>query len=1005
MEQKKTGGICGSNEGSITNCLNRGGINATAETVKEADEGEESTTNFSFSMDLTQTATDEEKITSAGGIAGINSGLIQSCTNHGAIGYPHVGYRMGGIAGYQRGCIDGCINHGKVQGRKDIGGIAGLFEPYVEINYEEGTSKKLRGQMDDLIDMLSELSDITRNADENTIDNMDHVGESIDGIKDSIDDYKKHYQDKNDAFIDDMEEALDIVERRIDMLDFDINDKLVTDAVSGMEKDLREAQVLLEMLKMMQTGSGTANGASIMSVEADNTAKNPVNGQAADENTDNENATDENTADESTSDESDSESHRTDTSVSGNDTGDTVASMDINVFRAAGSGLSAMLPDSVKQAMQQLGISEEELMEALIEQGFDPTTFDPTDPAQVAQLQAMVVQVLQEAARQKVLGITQDMGRQSGKLGEAAKDAVGEGKSFVDNADKLGTEVKHVIHVAENYVKDLRDDLRETDEDLSSQMDELDEKIDALKDDLRGANDDVMDQMDRITDQMHLINNTASDGMDKLEDKLNDTGEDKKLEDYYDDLSDSDDRTQISGKVMGCRNEGPIISDINGGGIAGALSVDLLEGESEFAIEKKGSFSLDAERKAIGTILDCKNNNEVAVKNDYAGGIVGRADLGAVIACENYGDVTTVDGDYAGGIAGRSGYMIRNSYTLCNIAGNNYAGGIAGEGSSIKDSYAMTSIDSDEGEKYGAIAGDVDEDGVLSGNYFVEEGIAAVNGLTYSGQAAPLSYEELIAKEQTPLDFRHFTIRFMVGDEVIKTVTCEYEESLKENEIPETPAQDGILGSWDKTDFTNIRRNMIVRAVYGDWKTALASEGSTPEVLISGQFLPNAILYCERLENEEVPQPAGYQVQAAYRYSIEDGSVQGEDTFGVHVLTENYRGKICAAVLQDGKLKFVDGKQDGRYYVFRINSEKDGEFVVFTQEVNWKAIACVAAVAVVVLILIVILVRGRRKKTAEKAAQAEKPVEEKSVKEKPVKEKLEEEKEVEETKTVEEAEK
>ncbi|WP_278509712.1 NADH-quinone oxidoreductase subunit J family protein, partial [Bacteroides nordii] len=36
----------------------------------------------------------------------------------------------------------------------------------------------------------------------------------------------------------------------------------------------------------------------------------------------------------------------------------------------------------------------------------------------------------------------------------------------------------------------------------------------------------------------------------------------------------------------------------------------------------------------------------------YAGGIVGKADYGIIVAAENYGDILTDGGKYAGGIAG-----------------------------------------------------------------------------------------------------------------------------------------------------------------------------------------------------------------------------------------------------------------------------------------------------------------------------------------------------------------
>lgn len=602
--------------------------------------------------------------------------------------------------------------------------------------------------------------------------------------------------------------------------------------------------------------------------------------------------------------------------------------------------------------LDELGISREEIEAALA----------GVDMSDIAAVNAAI----QNLIREKAYGLAEDMGKHGRKIGNAAKGAASEGKTFADNAEKLGTEIKHVIHVAENHAKDFRDDIYATDDDLSAQMDELDAKMDALKDRLRGANDDVIAQMDLITDQMHLINDTSSDGLDRLEEKINDPDGDKELSDYYDDMSDTEDTAQGKGKVIGSVNEGEIISDINGGGIVGLLDVEL-NAESDFEIVRNGDRSLDSARNAYGTVLNCKNNNEVTVKNDYAGGIVGRAELGAVVGCQNYGDVTTIDGDYAGGIAGKSSYLIRGSYALCNINSNNYAGGIVGEGKDIRANYAMTSIFMEDGEKFGAIAGDAD--GRITGNYFVDDGMAAVNGLTYGQQATPVSYAQLVEMDTTPPDFSHFKIRFMAEDKLMKEITCGYGDSLQESQIPSPPEKDGILGTWDKTDFSDIRRNMIVRAVYGDWTTALSWGGDVPKVLISAQFHPDTVLECRELETGNLPQPVGYQIKAAYSYRIQSGSEKEYDKITVHVLAQG-RGNMQAAVSVDGKFKPVKSKRDGRYLVFETDGAGEGEFAVLVKEVDARGIiAAVLAAAAVVLLLLMARHRKKRRKNKKSALE------------------------------------
>ena len=69
-----------------------------------------------------------------GGIAGYSDGVIIGCSNYGRVGYEHTGYNIGGIAGRQSGVVTSCTNIGTVYGRKDVGGIVGQMEPYIEVD-------------------------------------------------------------------------------------------------------------------------------------------------------------------------------------------------------------------------------------------------------------------------------------------------------------------------------------------------------------------------------------------------------------------------------------------------------------------------------------------------------------------------------------------------------------------------------------------------------------------------------------------------------------------------------------------------------------------------------------------------------------------------------------------------------------------------------------------------------------------------------------------------------
>ncbi len=136
------GGIAGDNYGVIRNCENHGEVNTTVE------QNEVELENINLDSIINSEAA--QTVTDIGGICGTGTGVVQSCINHGSIGYPQIGYNIGGIAGSFSGYIYNCINRGNVDGRKEIGGIVGQLEPAVNMIYEEDTLQTLQQQMDDL---------------------------------------------------------------------------------------------------------------------------------------------------------------------------------------------------------------------------------------------------------------------------------------------------------------------------------------------------------------------------------------------------------------------------------------------------------------------------------------------------------------------------------------------------------------------------------------------------------------------------------------------------------------------------------------------------------------------------------------------------------------------------------------------------------------------------------------------------------------------------------------
>lgn len=173
----RVGGIAGENRGTIRDC--RGMMDINTEYIPDEQDR-------SFDISTLRASREEDiiDITDIGGIAGLSSALIESCTNSGAVGYPHVGYNVGGVVGRQSGRVVGCANHGEITGRKDVGGIAGQIEPHAEWNF---TGSGLSNMRAGLYELESSMNTMLGNMGAGMADAGYMMQDAIDIIADSID--------------------------------------------------------------------------------------------------------------------------------------------------------------------------------------------------------------------------------------------------------------------------------------------------------------------------------------------------------------------------------------------------------------------------------------------------------------------------------------------------------------------------------------------------------------------------------------------------------------------------------------------------------------------------------------------------------------------------------------------------------------------------------------------------------------------------------------------------
>lgn len=349
---------------------------------------------------------------------------------------------------------------------------------------------------------------------------------------------------------------------------------------------------------------------------------------------------------------------------------------------------------------------------------------------------------------------------------------------------------------------------------------------------LAGSVEDVSEDVSAISEQINSISRTFALAT-----------EDAKKETVTD-ISDVDLGDITEGKLLGCANAGTVEGDLNVGGIVGMMGLEYEIDPEDDAPSSSATQRRRYELKAI--VQECTNTGTVTGKRSYAGGICGRMELGLISASQGYGTITSESGDYVGGIAGMAGGTVRQCFAKCALSGKSYIGGIvgcgigedySGESSTVRDCYSM--VDIVEAEQFiGGISGaDI---GTFTGNFFVSDTLAGINGVSYSSLAEPISYEALLRTENLPEAMRQFTLSFLADGQTIKEIPFDYGDSFDFSVYPEIPEKDGHYAQWSTNDLTDLRFDTQVEVEYYPYMTALNSSSLRPDgrsvLFVQGKF-------------------------------------------------------------------------------------------------------------------------------------------------------------------------
>ena len=1036
----QTRGIAGLNEGGISDCVNSGKIN-TNQKIKKQAEGDGSSVNISIPNAVTGLTADE-RANETGGIAGNSSGDISYCTNTATIGFERLGSSTGGIVGRQLGSLSYCANKGVVYGHKNVGGISGVLEPYEESSYDRDYRQELSDELDRLGDLIDDVSNQGEKLGDNLSDNADLLSDQLKTLRNSLRGYMDDYSDMASDGKDAIHDNVKSMKKTIDGMQYDVKIKQLNTAIEQISNDIAQMEKIMEQLKPYvdqgnakldglfkqyeekiqgwidsiddlkqyqenlpeeapdevtpaaptpdegaadtQTTSEDQTGSDSAASEDSSTVTKDSSTASEDSNTASEDSStvteDSNTAsgdsstvtEDSNTASGDSSTATEDSNTASDDSGDVPAANSSS--DSSSSDDSSASGDGNDQAStgRMIPVTYRVVTSTTLPDGTKLPDVNIPDVQVPSELTAALqqLQALSKDVRTQMSTIAGLLGEMPGQTNQLMSDI----KSITGSMDKMTDELDDILDDFDDEMDTMKDDLRQKGNTIS---DTLDNTSDTLHADFDG----VRDSIDRVKDQFDVIRGTVSDALDELKNRIDDKS-------IYVDVSELTDATAGDGKIISSTNSGEVYADTQGGGIAGAIAKTNPQKASAWFFQDKNDDEDDDEddsdsitRHVLAAIFSSSNTADITVKGDYAGGIVGKADYGIIVAAENYGDILTDGGKYAGGIAGRCDNTIRDSYVLSGVSGDGYVGGVAGRGEDVSGNYVCSYLDMDSYVKSsGAVVGKAD--GVVKDNYFVDNGYGAVDGVTRSSEAESMDYDSLIQLGNMPLNFTQFTVRFMNGEQVVWQNTFAYGDELPEENYPDLPkSKDGYV-YWEEKDVSPIHRNVTVHAVYRAYMPALTADAEAEKspVLMGGEFYPDTKISVREATDEELAQVKAnidndspfykYYLKKVYYYEVSQAQPLRTNAI-VRVLNDT---RLADSLMtMDAEYQTVGEAQKadtiGSYLSSDTQISSAGYIVVLNRMDIWvETLISAAVLALAILVVVGLHIRRQKRRNAAKAA-------------------------------------
>lgn len=898
--QEDVGGLVGLNgeSGTVAGCSNEAVISAPSNAGGIAGQNLGAITGCTNAGEI-NTASDQDIPSNSGGIAGLSRGDIDSCSNSGTVGYQHLGYNAGGVAGLQSGSITNCSNTGAILGRKDVGGIVGQFEPSVEVRYGNSPADSLNDSLEVLFDEMEGFADQLSGIVDQGVEDAQAIHEAVGQIRDRT-------QQAGDQGLTDYRDMTDQLDSHAAALGDALDslrghvDIFANEAEDDLDDLLDGAAKLRRSLNKMLD---SADSALVEAVEA---------------------------------------------------LDDTAESMEsqVNIIHTNLQAIARDL-DSLGSYVTQV----RDCLKQLDLEGALAVPFPNVDPA--GHLSAI------SKAMSKLPGLISDLTGRWEKLAKNTSEELEEARRDADQAAKaIHTAADHLVDAGSALSRDSKTDLDAVSQEASAIRTLLKDYSDRLGEQTREAADDIGDQLDVIqnrVDQMtqaagtdnqalHASAQRVIGALDQVRQAIYDMGREPEL--TTEDLSEQ--ITEGPGLVMGCTAACTVEGDSNVGGIVGAVGAEVGDDpEATFDMEDIKLLA-DVYATLRAAVRQCRFDGDVTVKNDCGGGIAGRCTSGTIADCVARGTVETGT-DYCGGIVGRTSASVVRCAALVDLDGGSWLGGIAGLGGTLTDCRAMVRAQGD-GEYRGAIAGQSEDS--LTGNRYLLEELAGLDGVDVTGQAEGMEFAAFSALSGIPEDFLTFSYRFVADGKTVAEIPFAYGDDLDQRLVPEPPVRDGEYGVWPDFPVEGLTRSMVLEAQFTQPTATLSSGQEFPALLVQGTFEPQASLNVEELDT--LPQLSGYRSLEGWSYAVE-GS-QG-DTVTLRLRAADASNPAAAVQQSDGSWQVVKASQDGSYLVF--DGPAGGQVVLLeraTPNVLLVVLLCCAG-AVVLLIAALVLHRRKKRKT------------------------------------------